>query len=77
MQDGWGLTSGKDHIIGSDGTANIYFMDPSTFKGKSHLELTTKPLNLKLHFLLECSTTCIVLRSCVLDFHRDKEGSSQ
>ncbi|KAG0627160.1 hypothetical protein M758_2G178400 [Ceratodon purpureus] len=32
MQDGWGLTSGKDHIIGSDGTANIYFMDPSTFK---------------------------------------------
>lgn len=35
MQDGWGLTSGKDHIVGSDGTANIYFMDPSTFKGKS------------------------------------------
>lgn len=32
MKDGWGLTSGKDHIVGSDGSANIYFMDPSNFK---------------------------------------------
>ena len=35
MRDGWGLTSGEEHIIGSDGSANIYFMDPSTFKGRS------------------------------------------
>jgi glutamine cyclotransferase len=32
MQDGWGLTTDGEHIIGSDGTANLYFMDPSTFK---------------------------------------------
>ena len=38
MRDGWGLTSGEEHIIGSDGSANIYFMDPSTFKGRSPAE---------------------------------------
>ncbi|KAH8951116.1 hypothetical protein BDL97_09G009700 [Sphagnum fallax] len=32
MRDGWGLTTDGEHIIGSDGTANLYFMDPSTFK---------------------------------------------
>lgn len=37
MKDGWGLTSGKDHIVGSDGSANIYFMDPSNFKGIPYL----------------------------------------
>ncbi|KAH9570974.1 hypothetical protein CY35_02G069000 [Sphagnum magellanicum] len=32
MRDGWGLTTDGEHIIGSDGSANLYFMDPSTFK---------------------------------------------
>lgn len=33
MSDGWGLTTTDDHIIGSDGTSKLYFMDPDTLKG--------------------------------------------
>jgi glutamine cyclotransferase len=30
--EGWGMTNDGKHIIFSDGTSNIYFMDPNTFK---------------------------------------------
>jgi len=30
--DGWGLTSNGTHLIMSDGTANLYFLDPETFE---------------------------------------------
>ncbi|CAM6099547.1 unnamed protein product [Calypogeia fissa] len=32
MQDGWGLTTGNNLIIGSDGTSKLYFMDPDTLE---------------------------------------------
>lgn len=32
MTDGWGLTTSDEHIIGSDGTAKLYFMKPETFE---------------------------------------------
>ncbi|KAG6544475.1 hypothetical protein Mapa_014113 [Marchantia paleacea] len=32
MTDGWGLTTSEEHIIGSDGTAKLYFMKPETFE---------------------------------------------
>lgn len=28
MTDGWGLTTSDEHIIGSDGTAKLYFEGP-------------------------------------------------
>lgn len=64
MQDGWGLTSGKDHIIGSDGTANIYFMDPSTFKGKT-LELAILEVR-----SFNASVAFFMLNILVLDVQR-------
>jgi len=33
--EGWGLTHDTSSLIISDGTANIYFVDPTTFKVKS------------------------------------------
>ena len=30
--EGWGLTHTKDHLIMSDGSANLFFLDPQTFK---------------------------------------------
>ena len=37
MGDGWGLTSDDKHIVGSDGTATLYFMDPDTLRGTEYL----------------------------------------
>ena len=30
--EGWGLTHNEEHLILSDGTATLYFLDPQTFK---------------------------------------------
>ncbi len=30
--EGWGLTHNEDYLIMSDGSANLFFMDPQTFK---------------------------------------------
>ena len=35
--EGWGITHDKEQLIVSDGSANIYFVDPETFKVKSTL----------------------------------------
>lgn len=37
MKDGWGFILGKDYIVGSDGSVNIYFMDFLNFKGIFYL----------------------------------------
>jgi glutamine cyclotransferase len=31
--EGWGITHNGTHLIMSDGTANLYFLDPETFEG--------------------------------------------
>lgn len=37
--EGWGLTHDGSRLIMSDGTANLYFLDPATFKVVSQIEV--------------------------------------
>jgi glutamine cyclotransferase len=37
--DGWGLTHDGTHLIMSDGTATLYFQDPTTFKEVRRIEV--------------------------------------
>lgn len=45
--EGWGLTTDGKQLIMSDGSSNIYFMDPQTFgeKGRITVKLNGKELN--------------------------------
>jgi glutamine cyclotransferase len=38
--EGWGITNNGTDLIISDGTANLYFVDPATFKVKSTVAVT-------------------------------------
>lgn len=38
--DGWGLTNNGTDLIASDGSSNLYFIDPETFKVKSTISVT-------------------------------------
>jgi len=38
--EGWGLTNNSTDLIISDGTANLYFVDPETFKVKTTIAVT-------------------------------------
>ncbi|GBG67598.1 hypothetical protein CBR_g727 [Chara braunii] len=40
MSDGWGLTHDGANLIGSDGTAFIYFFDPADFRETKRLRVT-------------------------------------
>ncbi|MGC4099876.1 glutaminyl-peptide cyclotransferase [Ferruginibacter sp.] len=44
--EGWGMTNNGTDLIISDGSSNIYFVDPETFKVKSTIGVTedTKPV---------------------------------
>lgn len=35
--DGWGLTYDGKHLIQSDGSANLYFLDPHTYQDQGHV----------------------------------------
>jgi glutamine cyclotransferase len=37
--EGWGLTNDGNHLIMSDGTANLYFLDPDTFETVGQIEV--------------------------------------
>ena len=39
-EEGWGMTNDSTHLIYSDGTPYIYFMDPTTFKHVKRIEIT-------------------------------------
>ncbi len=41
-KDGWGLTTDGKMLIMSDGSSNIYFIDPSNFQEKSKIEVKLK-----------------------------------
>lgn len=45
--EGWGLTTDGKQLIMSDGSSNLYFMDPQTFaeKGRIKVKLNGKELN--------------------------------
>lgn len=47
-REGWGLTTNGKELILSDGTSNIYFLDPQTFQVRStkQVKLFGKPLNM-------------------------------
>jgi glutamine cyclotransferase len=38
--EGWGLTHDSIELIVSDGSANLYFVDPNTFKVKNQVQVT-------------------------------------
>jgi glutamine cyclotransferase len=38
--EGWGITNNGSDLIVSDGSANLYFVDPATFKVKSRVAVT-------------------------------------
>ncbi|MEM7032013.1 MAG: glutaminyl-peptide cyclotransferase [Chloroflexota bacterium] len=40
--EGWGLTHNGEHLIMSDGTANLYFLDPETLTEVSRVEVTDR-----------------------------------
>jgi len=40
-REGWGLTSNKKHLIKSDGTERIWFLDPNTHKELNYIEVYT------------------------------------
>lgn len=40
--EGWGITHDGRRLIMSDGTANIYFLDPETYKMTGRIEVTDK-----------------------------------
>lgn len=37
--EGWGITHDQDRIIMSDGTANLYFLNPENFKATGYVEV--------------------------------------
>ena len=37
--EGWGITTDGDHLIVSDGSNRLYFLDPESFEVKSHLDV--------------------------------------
>ena len=37
--EGWGITHDQSNLIISDGTANLYFLDPATFQVKKQIEV--------------------------------------
>lgn len=37
--EGWGLTYDGQHLIMSDGSANLYFLDPDSFEGLGQIEV--------------------------------------
>jgi len=37
--EGWGITTDGKHLIVSDGSSRLYFLDPESFKVKSHLDV--------------------------------------
>jgi glutamine cyclotransferase len=37
--EGWGMTNDSTHVIYSDGTDKIYFVDPATFKEVKHIDV--------------------------------------
>ena len=37
--EGWGITYDGNHLIMSDGTANLYFLDPETFETERQIEV--------------------------------------
>lgn len=41
-QEGWGITHDGDKLIMSDGSANLYFLDPGTFKEIGTIEVRDK-----------------------------------
>jgi len=41
-REGWGLTTDGKHLIMSDGTSNIYFLDPASFRDIRKIEVTQK-----------------------------------
>ena len=41
-REGWGLTSDSKHLIMSDGTSTIYFMDPMTFREIKKIDVSQK-----------------------------------
>lgn len=47
FSEGWGLTTDGKQLIMSDGSSNLYFMDPQTFaeKGRIKVKLNGKELN--------------------------------
>jgi hypothetical protein len=55
LNDGWGLTSGNGSLIASDGSANIFFLDPKTIQ--SEQTLLTKFFLLSL-VRRDCFTLC-------------------
>lgn len=71
MKDGWGFILGKDYIVGSDGSVNIYFMDFLNFKGIFYLGFIILWWNLNIDFWLEFLSICNVLIGFVLDIYRD------
>jgi glutamine cyclotransferase len=40
--DGWGITHDGEHLIMSDGTATLYFLDPGSFEPVKQLEVTDR-----------------------------------
>jgi glutamine cyclotransferase len=40
--DGWGITHDGEHLIMSDGTATLYFLDPGSFEPIKQLEVTDR-----------------------------------
>ncbi len=45
--EGWGLTNNGTDLIISDGTANLYFVDPETFKVKNSIAVTEDGKNVE------------------------------
>ena len=45
--EGWGLTTNKDGFILSDGTAELRFLDPKSFKEVKRLKVTDKGKEIK------------------------------
>lgn len=39
-EEGWGMTNDSTHLIFSDGTPYLYFLDPATFKQVKRIEVT-------------------------------------
>lgn len=46
--DGWGITHDSSSLIISDGTSNIYFVDPETFKVKNTLAVKDNEGNVRM-----------------------------
>ncbi len=44
--EGWGITHDGKHLIMSDGTARLYFLDPETFESVNQLEVTDRGISI-------------------------------